>query len=121
MTLEQLIAEHGRPYFVKIDVEGHESEVLRGLRQSIPLISFELILPEFRANGPECVDLLEQINPSTEFNYVIDDRFESSVWPSASHFRRWLRETDLRYFEVYSRNGTVNMQTHGGQSPPQRA
>jgi FkbM family methyltransferase len=120
VTLEQLIAEHGRPYFVKIDVEGHELEVLRGLRQAIPLISFELNLPEFRAEGLECVDLLEQINPRTEFNYVINDRFESS-WVSASHFRRWLRKTDLRYLEAYARDGTANVQTRGEQSTPQRA
>jgi FkbM family methyltransferase len=113
VTLEQLIAEHGRPSYLKIDVEGHELEVLRGLRQAIPLISFELNLPEFRPEGLACVDLLEQINPSIEFNYVLDDRLESSVWLSPSDFSRWLRKTDLRYLEVYARNPTVNIQTHG--------
>jgi FkbM family methyltransferase len=118
VTLEQLIAEHGRPSFLKIDVEGHELEVLRGLRQAIPLISFELNLPEFRAEGLECVDLLEQVNPGTEFNHVIDDRFESPFWLSPSHFKTWLKETDLCYLEVYARNGTVNAGTDVEQSTP---
>jgi FkbM family methyltransferase len=121
VTLEQLIAEHGRPSFLKIDVEGHELEVLRGLRQAIPLISFEVNLPEFRAEGLECIDLLEQINPGIEFNHVIEDRFESSFWLSASHFKRWLNETDLSYLEVYARSGSVDIQTQGGQSTPRRA
>jgi FkbM family methyltransferase len=103
VTLEQLIAEHGLPCYVKIDVEGHELEVLRGLRHAVPLISFELNLPEFRSEGFECVDLLEQIEPGIEFNYVIDDRFVSSIWLSPSEFTKWLRKTELRYLEVYCR------------------
>ncbi|HEY9503124.1 MAG TPA: FkbM family methyltransferase, partial [Pyrinomonadaceae bacterium] len=31
ITLEKLIATHGIPFFIKIDVEGHEPSVLRGL------------------------------------------------------------------------------------------
>jgi len=40
-TLDQLIAEHGVPSYIKIDVEGFELEVLKGLSRSIPLLSFE--------------------------------------------------------------------------------
>lgn len=40
-TLDQLIAEFGAPDFVKIDVEGFEPEVLRGLSRPVPLLSFE--------------------------------------------------------------------------------
>jgi FkbM family methyltransferase len=40
-TLDALIARHGRPAFVKIDVEGLEDEVLRGLGTAVPALSFE--------------------------------------------------------------------------------
>ncbi len=40
-TLDRLVAEHGRPAFVKIDVEGVENRVLAGLSEPLPALSFE--------------------------------------------------------------------------------
>ncbi len=41
LTIDRLIAAFGPPSFIKIDVEGFEDEVLRGLTQPIPALSFE--------------------------------------------------------------------------------
>ena len=43
-TLDALIAAHGQPAFVKIDVEGYEAEVLAGLSSPPPLLSFEVVV-----------------------------------------------------------------------------
>jgi FkbM family methyltransferase len=40
-TLDALIAAHGQPAFVKIDVEGLEDAVLAGLSVPVPALSFE--------------------------------------------------------------------------------
>jgi FkbM family methyltransferase len=40
-TLDALIGKHGKPAFIKIDVEGFEAEVLAGLTQSVRALSFE--------------------------------------------------------------------------------
>ena len=40
-TLDVLIARHGVPAFVKIDVEGFEDTVLAGLTKPVPALSFE--------------------------------------------------------------------------------
>jgi FkbM family methyltransferase len=71
-TIDELIAEHGVPFFVKIDVEGHELNVLRGLHRPVPYLSFEVNLPEFRAEGSECVRLLAELAHAGRFNYTAD-------------------------------------------------
>lgn len=40
-TLDTLIATHGQPRFIKIDVEGFEDHVLAGLSVPVPALSFE--------------------------------------------------------------------------------
>lgn len=41
LTLDRLIGAFGLPAFIKIDVEGFEDEVLGGLTQAVPALSFE--------------------------------------------------------------------------------
>jgi FkbM family methyltransferase len=41
VTLDGLIARYGLPSFVKIDTEGAEDRVLRGLSHAVPKLSFE--------------------------------------------------------------------------------
>ena len=74
ISMEQLIAAHGLPFFVKIDVEGHELSVLQGMQRPVPCLSFEVNLPEFRPEGLECVQVLGRLAPDGQFNYTPDCR-----------------------------------------------
>ncbi|MFZ1974670.1 MAG: FkbM family methyltransferase, partial [Candidatus Acidiferrales bacterium] len=72
-TLDQLISIHGLPFFIKIDVEGHEPSVLRGLHSAVPYLSFEVNLPEFAPDGQECVGMLDRLAAGGTFNYAAGD------------------------------------------------
>ncbi|MCX6875056.1 MAG: FkbM family methyltransferase [Verrucomicrobia bacterium] len=65
-TLDELIAAHGMPNFIKIDVEGYESEVIAGLSQAVPALSIEYT-PELPENARACLRQLASLG-DYEFN-----------------------------------------------------
>jgi hypothetical protein len=88
-TLDKLIAAHGLPFFIKIDVEGHEPRVLHGLHSVVPYLSFEVNLPEFAPEGQECVEMLSRLAPAGKFNYVRRDYQQElalQTWLAAPEF-----------------------------------
>jgi FkbM family methyltransferase len=54
-TLDYLIQKYGRPKFIKIDTEGYELNVVKGLSSKIQYISFEYTLPELKENLIEII------------------------------------------------------------------
>jgi FkbM family methyltransferase len=102
ITLEQLITTHGIPYFVKIDVEGYELNVLQGLLRPIPYLSFEVNLPDFKAEGLQCVELLGGLDAKGKFNYSTSCRDDlSSGWLDAKEFSRVLDQCAEESLEVF--------------------
>ncbi len=89
-TLDRLIEEHGRPRFCKIDVEGHEAEVLAGLGRPVPTLSVEFVSGALEVTGA-CVDRLEQLG-DYRFDFVVGERreFQWREWRSADAVRDWL-------------------------------
>ncbi|HXW85873.1 MAG TPA: FkbM family methyltransferase [Candidatus Bathyarchaeia archaeon] len=82
-TLDILIARYGVPFFCKIDVENFEYEVLKGLTQPIPFISFEFAI-ETVENAVLCVAYLKNLGYNT-FNFAIGEimAFALETWISA--------------------------------------
>lgn len=86
VTLDTLIARHGLPAFVKIDVEGAEPTVLAGLSQAVPALSFEY-LPGALEQVEECLARLRTLG-AYGFNWSVGE---------SHHFasEQWLTEQDL--------------------------
>ena len=70
-TLDLMIAQFGRPAYCKIDVEGFEYNVLQGLTQPVPCLSFEFA-KEFIAQTRRCVEYLVTLG-FDGFNVMIGD------------------------------------------------
>lgn len=73
-TLDRMIERHGRPRFLKIDVEGYESEVLSGLTQPVHGVSFEFT-PELLDKALSCVNHLCGLG-SYRFNLIRGEEFQ---------------------------------------------
>ena len=85
-TLNMLISIYGKPKFIKIDVEGYESEVLKGLDCIIDFIGFEYAVPENIDGLKECLQKLNLISTKYVYNYAIGEsmKFVSFKWLSFS-------------------------------------
>jgi FkbM family methyltransferase len=105
ITLDGLISEYGMPEFCKIDAEGSESEILQGLSQPIPAISFEY-LPALADFAGQCLDRL-LILGGYRFNFIRGEypRFVFSDWTDSGELLRFLRKLppNSNAGEIYAR------------------
>lgn len=67
VTLSELIAKHGAPKYLKLDIEGVDVDVLRTLTQPLDVVSFEHV-PRLAAQTAEAVAILAKLAPY-RFNY----------------------------------------------------
>lgn len=90
-TLDQLIAAHGRPAFVKIDVEGFEEAVLAGLTVPLPALSFEFTTIQ-RDSALRCLHRLATLG---DYRYDLalgeTQRLSFDRWVSAGEMAGHLR------------------------------
>ena len=87
-TLDRKIVEYGVPAFIKIDVEGYELMVLKGLSRPIRCISVEFN-PELCSNTIKCINYIDNLNKHHSlFNYGYRNN-------ESFHFENWLTKTEI--------------------------
>ena len=106
VTLDHLVMRYGLPEFIKIDVEGYENEVLRGLSYRVPVLCFEATIP-FVEPALACLVQLYVRLGFTEFNYLVQETMALVLeeWVSAPRMIEILRglPESMFYVDVFAR------------------
>jgi FkbM family methyltransferase len=91
-TLDSLTDTYGTPVFIKIDVEGYELEVLKGLNRKFEMLSFEYAVPEGLDSVIKCLEILQNKYKNLICNYC-----DGNI---ATHFglNNWLPIVDMKNF-----------------------
>jgi FkbM family methyltransferase len=87
-TLDALMAAHGRPVFMKIDVEGFEGEALAGMTQPVKALSFEFTTIQ-RNVARECIERCAALGYA-QFNAALGESQELGAWRTADEITGWL-------------------------------
>lgn len=91
-TLDRLIEQYGVPCFIKIDVEGFEYQVIKGLSQPVNALSLEFV-PEFIDSAFKCLNHLQQLG-DIRLNYSLGESMHLALgqWVTLSEITDLLEQ-----------------------------
>ena len=107
-----LIQQYGVPDFIKIDTEGFELEVLKGLSKPVKALSFEYTLPHQKDKAIECISVIDLLyKGNVLYNICRDEAYTMHLpeWIPAAILVAQLKSEDFNiknfgfYGDVYSK------------------
>lgn len=97
-TLDRVIAQFGKPAFIKMDVEGYEYQVLQGLTQPVSIISLEFV-PEVIQSSLKCIEYLQNLG-TIELNYSYGESMQFAL-------QEWTTPDEIKaLFSGFSKGST---------------
>ncbi len=106
-TMDVLIEKYGHPAFCKIDVEGYEYDVLKGLSQPLKALSLEYIVPENTQVLVDCLTHLAKLGAiECNFSYGESMKFNLPQWKTGEEMITYIQTpafTRTSYGDVYIR------------------
>jgi hypothetical protein len=76
------------------------------MRRPVPYLSFEVNVPEFKQEGLQCLEVLEDLDATGQFNYAVDCRngLVLDQWFDRQHFSQVLDHCTDQCIEVFWRS-----------------
>lgn len=106
-TLDNLIKEFGIPDFCKIDVEGYEFDVLKGLSQPVKAMSIEYIVPENKEVVLNCIKHLNKLGKiECNLSHGETMEFHLPTWKNGDEMEQYVQKQDFintSYGDIYIR------------------
>jgi FkbM family methyltransferase len=103
ITLDQLINKYGVPDFIKIDAEGSDQRILKGLSQRVHYLSFEILLPDYANEMQDCLAHISSLDNTATYNI---SRFEKMVLPgfvNKDELEEYLENNNILSFDVIAK------------------
>ncbi len=105
ITMDILIDKYGTPAFCKIDVEGYEYDVLKGLSKPLVALSLEYIVPENTQVLVDCLTHLSSLGSiECNFSYGESMKYNLPKWKSGQEMIEFVQTNefiDTSYGDVY--------------------
>lgn len=106
-TLDNLIKQYGVPDFCKIDVEGYEYDVLKGLSQPVKAMSLEYIVPENKEVVLNCIKHLNKLGKiECNLSHGETMEFHLPTWKNGNEMEQYVQTQDFintSYGDIYVR------------------
>jgi FkbM family methyltransferase len=101
ITLDQLTNKYGVPDYIKIDVEGFEQWVLKGLSHRVSYLSFETLLPDYAGEMNACLTQIESLDSSALYNIAQYEKLLLPHFINKNELEIWLKSnTNIFSFEI---------------------
>jgi FkbM family methyltransferase len=102
-TLDELIVRHGRPDYLRMQIQGYEHLALSALTQTIPVLSFQANLPLFSDEARSCIARVLSLAPAAAFSYAyFPPTALASEWNNADQMLQIVSNT-TQPIEIFAR------------------
>ena len=96
ITLDSVVSDDNNPSLIKIDVEGHEVEVLEGGRKTLTKIKPLLILESFPPKQRTVLSILQELGYK-----LIDADHHTSINPNTTNLFAWHPKGPLQEASIH--------------------
>jgi FkbM family methyltransferase len=99
-TLDRMISQYGIPDFIKIDTEGAEEWVLKGLSHAVPCLSFEILLPDYAKEMENCLAHINNLDKDVVYNISVFEKLMLPQFVNKEQLKKYLQESNLLSFDI---------------------